>query len=151
MENLTHEQKDTIRPLISNMKFVEIAQRAGCTKEQVRQFAGVVFAERKAAEQARYETEQQRIRDLQAGIDELIAQGKITKARDMWYEHFAGDVDTSDIEERNQEVYNDIRNGFLEDHEQEIQDAFYEAISDEIDEAKEEAWQEYLDDTRSGK
>jgi len=55
MENLTEVQKQIIAREAGRMKFAAIALKANCLLEEVREYASIVFAQRKAEQDALWE------------------------------------------------------------------------------------------------
>jgi hypothetical protein len=138
MENLNQLQKDYLRGQLGRVKFVDLAAAAGCTLGQVREFATVVFEERKKRESdmwARVEAEQQAL--ARRHFEDSV---KLTgKTETELRAQFEATVDQDDLR-RNlyAQLETDNREFLMDQMEEQLEAKTSEDVREQLEEYKEE-------------
>jgi hypothetical protein len=149
MENLNALQKDYLRGQIGRAKFVDLAEAAGCMVGQVRQFATVVFEERKRAADAQWARAQA---EAQANAKRDQAQWEaklklIGKTEDELQAEFEEQFDEDALREKLYDELNDDNREFLmEQLEEQLEYKNDCDVADAWGEAKEVEFRLYVED-----
>jgi len=148
-ENLTDQQKQFLRKNISHLKFTVMTAELGCTVQQIRDFANVVFEERQA-EAAKRAEEAARIREAEEQeYNQQLAELKAMPHQDnavlraFWDKHHHEEArdewESCNRDEIGWEVQDNMRQELFERIDAVVEEAW-------LDEPVEEAFEEWLNE-----